>query len=114
MSAMELSMIEVPVDETYIQTYLFETKGWIDFYNNNLDILSNIVKIFNQGTYGFIRHNSMLGLTTQYISLALDKPIIYIRHMLSLWFTHYCTFYAKYGRVHYVLSKKIWVYEPKS
>lgn len=114
MSAMELSMIEEPISETHIRTYLFETQGWIDFYNNNLDILSDIVKIFNQGTYGFIRHNSELGLTTQYISIALDKPILYIRHQLSIWYNNPCTFYAKYGRIRYVPSNKIWIHETQS
>ena len=110
---METSSKEID-NETQVQSYLYETEGWIDFYLKNQDIITDIVGLFNEGTYGFIRHNNYLGLTTQYIALALDKPIIYIRHQLSLWFTYYCTYYAKYGRIHYIPDKKIWFYEPKS
>ena len=105
---------EAPVNESQIQNKLFDTRGWLDFYHNNPNILDAIVKIFNQGTYGFIRHNNMLGLTTQYIAIALDKPIIYIRHQLAIWHTFHCTFYAKYGRINYIQSKKIWIHEVQS
>ena len=104
---------EDPIRETELDMELFDTSGWKEFYRNNSNIISDIVDIFNKGTYGFIRHNNQIGLTTHYISLALDKPIIYIRHQLSIWYNHHCTFYAKHGRINYIPEKKIWTYEPK-
>lgn len=101
------------INETELQMKIFDTVGWKEFYLNNQNITADIVDIFNQGTYGFIRHKNMLGLTTQYIAFTLDKPIIYIRHQLALWYNHGCTFYAKYGRINYNHEKKIWFYEPK-
>lgn len=102
------------INETELQLEIFETVGWTEFYHDNLNIIADIVDIFNRGTYGFIRHNNMLGLTTQYIALALGKPVIYIRHQLSIWYTSSCTFYAQHGRINYNHEKKIWFYEPKS
>lgn len=114
MTSMEETFIEDTENETIIHKDLFDDKGWIDFYHNNHNILEDIVTIFNQGTYKFIRYNGELGLTTAYISLVLDKPILYIRHQLAIWYNSPCTFYAKYGRINYIKEKEIWVHKPKS
>lgn len=110
---METYSTSEPNTEAQVQSILGESEGWIEFYHQNYDILYSIIELFNRPGAEFVRHENVLGLTTQYIANSLDKPIIYIRHQLSLWTTHFCTFYAKYGRIYYIPEKKMWRYEPK-
>ena len=102
---------ECMVDNGQIDKFFWESSEWIEFYTSNLDIMDQIVKVFNQNKY---KYSNYIRLSSQFIANSLDIENKYVHHMLTIWYKHHCSFYKKYGRVIYDKRSREWNYYNKN
>lgn len=86
-----------------INQKLFDDPAYIAFRKDNLDIFGKIKNILKTEFGGY---------TIEYICEQLDMNPIYINQMLSIWVQHYCSFFAKYGRVIFNPINTHWIFIP--